>query len=122
MTADGTRYPFASFAIAAAPEDAGIYTLWEGKELVYVGAAIGGEITIRSRLAEHLEGIRSCGECRPTHYSWELARNALVRENEFLRQYREAYAALPRCNSSGVKQAASGAIRGFSPGSAASPA
>jgi hypothetical protein len=99
MTVDGTRYPFASFAIAGAPDEAGIYVLWEGKELVYVGAAIGGQITIRSRLGEHLAGVRSCGQCRPTHYSWELARNALVRESEFLRQYRAAYSRLPRCNS-----------------------
>jgi hypothetical protein len=105
MMADDTRYPFARFAIAAAPDESGIYVLWEGKELVYVGAAIGDQITIRSRLLEHLDGVRSCGRCRPTHYTWELARNALVRESEFLRQYRAAYARFPRCNPAAVKHA-----------------
>jgi hypothetical protein len=48
------RYRFTRVAIAGAPEEAGVYALWDGDEVIYYGRADGrkqgGGSTIRSRL------------------------------------------------------------------------
>lgn len=87
------RYRFARLVIAGAPEDAGVYTLWEYDEIVYYGRADGSS-TIRSRLAEHLRaGLRA------THYAWELCRDPATREAELLREHERAHGRLPRLNA-----------------------
>jgi hypothetical protein len=87
------RYRFARLVIAGAPEDAGVYTLWEHDEIVYYGRADGSS-TIRSRLAEHLRaGMRA------THYAWELCRDPAAREAELLGEHERAFGRLPRFNA-----------------------
>jgi hypothetical protein len=88
------RYRFARLVIAGAPEDAGIYTLWEYDEIVYYGRADGGSSTIRSRLEEHFRaGMRA------THYAWELCRDPAAREAELLGEHERAFGRLPRFNA-----------------------
>jgi hypothetical protein len=88
------RYRFARLVIAGAPEDAGIYTLWEYEEIVYYGRADGGSSTIRSRLEEHFRaGMRA------THYAWELCRDPAAREAELLGEHERAFGRLPRFNA-----------------------
>jgi hypothetical protein len=46
------RYRFKRIVIAGAPDDPGVYALWDGEEVVYYGRADGGDATIRSRLLD----------------------------------------------------------------------
>ena len=84
---DMHRYPFDARVIHGAPEEPGVYVLWEGTEATYIGTAEPG-MTIKRRLLDHLSGQNHCG-CRPTHYSWRLAPNPGIVERELLGQYRQ---------------------------------
>jgi hypothetical protein len=96
IAAPERRYKFARIVVAGAPDDAGVYTLWDEEELVYYGRAEGGEATIRSRLLEHFRaGLRA------THYAWELCRDPAAREAELLREHERAFGRLPRFNAKG---------------------
>ena len=92
------RYRFTRIVIAGAPDHAGIYTLWDGEEVIYYGRAdgrdAGGGSTIRSRLLDHYYAAPQ----RPTHYSWELCANPASRESELLQEHERAFGRLPRYN------------------------
>lgn len=88
----GRRYRFNRIVIAGAPGEPGVYTLWQGEEVIYYGRAQGAA-TLRGRLLEHLER----GDAA-THYSWEISREPAARESELLEAHRRAYGRLPRLN------------------------
>ena len=94
-------FPFTAVLVAAAPEQAGVYTLWQDGEAIYIGCALGSGTTIRSRLVDHFWGRE--GECtrQATHYSWEIARDPAVREAELLREHQARFVRAPRCNAAG---------------------
>lgn len=94
------RYQFTRIVLLGSPEDAGVYALWEGDELIYYGRAMGGGTTIRSCLLEHFEGRRALA-ARTTHYSWEISADPTAREAELLREYERMFGRLPRCNAGG---------------------
>jgi hypothetical protein len=87
------RYKFTRTVLQGAPEEAGVYALWDGDELIYYGRAMGAGTTIRSRLIAHLD------ETRATHYSWEVCPDPATREAELLRDYRRLYGRAPRDNA-----------------------
>lgn len=87
------RYNFNRIVIAGAPEEPGVYALWQGEEVIYYGRASGSS-TIRSRLLEHFRD-----QVEATHYSWEISRQPLERETELLREYQAAFGRLPRLNA-----------------------
>ena len=99
MPIDSVRHPFVIYAINGAPDDSGVYMLWEREELTYIGKTAGENSTIRSRLLDHFYLRRRCG-CKPTHYSWQLANDAHQREREMLFEHLQSFEALPRCNRS----------------------
>ncbi len=86
------KYSFTAWSIAAAPADAGVYVLWEGEELVYVGRAQN----VRARLLEHY--ARQLAPSEATHYGWELARFPALREAEVLREWAARTGKPPRHN------------------------
>ena len=91
-----TMYAFSETYIGQSPDDAGIYWLWRGAELIYVGIAAGG-VTIRSRLSDHFSG-RSCSCSRQaTHYFWELVLRPAERHSQILKAM-ELMGILPVCN------------------------
>jgi hypothetical protein len=83
------RYRFSRIVIAGAPDDVGIYALWEDDELVYYGRG-----AIRARLLQHLERRE-----RATHYSWELCKDPAEREAALLNEHERAFGRPPRYNS-----------------------
>lgn len=93
------RYRFTRIVIAGAPHDAGVYTLWDGDEVIYYGRADSGEAgcgsTIRSRLLDHYYQ----GPPRPTHYSWEICKDPAAREAELLAEHERLFGRPPRRNS-----------------------
>jgi hypothetical protein len=102
-TAPTRRYRFTRTVIAGAPDDAGVYALWDGEELIYYGRAGGkgsGEgATIRSRLMDHYQGRVDAQTKRATHYGWELCKDPVAREAELLREHQRQFGKLPRLNS-----------------------
>lgn len=87
------RYKFNRIVIAGAPNERGVYALWQREELIYYGRALGAA-TIRSRLMEHY-----ASKLDATHYSWEISRQPVARESELLREYRVTFGRLPRLNA-----------------------
>jgi predicted GIY-YIG superfamily endonuclease len=88
------RYPFTRRMIDGAPGDAGVYLLYAGARVLYIGRAAD----LRARLQQHLEGaVCECSRLA-THYSWEIVLQPQVRELELLREQRERDGALPPCN------------------------
>ena len=83
--------------VAGAPEDPGVYALWENDELFYYGHTRSANVTIRSRLLEHLGGRDECTR-NATHYGWEISTNPAQREADLLREHQRANHELPRCN------------------------
>ncbi len=92
-------FPFTARLVAGAPEEAGVYALWQDGEIIYIGHAQGRDVTIRSQLVDHFTGTLSPCTRRATHYSWEISLQPARREDELLREYQLRNARLPRCNS-----------------------
>jgi hypothetical protein len=86
------RYKFTRMVLQGAPEEPGVYALWDGDELVYYGRAVNGD-TIRAELLDHLDRTHA------THYSWEVCTDPATREAELLRDYRRIYGREPRDNA-----------------------
>jgi hypothetical protein len=84
--------------VAGAPNDPGVYALWEHDELIYYGHARGGSATIQSCLRQHLEGAKACTG-RATHYGWEISANPPAREADLLREFEKTNKRVPRCNT-----------------------
>ena len=88
------RYAFSRTMVSGAPQDPGVFALWEGEELIYYGRAQ----SVHAQLQEHLEGIERCTR-RATHYGWEISSNPAAREAALLSEFRRAHGRLPRCNA-----------------------
>lgn len=85
---------FTSALVQGAPENAGLYALWQDGELIYLGRAA----SIRERLLEHLRQPLSPCTRDATHYSWELSLRPPAREAELLEEFKKRHGRLPRCN------------------------
>lgn len=96
MTA--TTFPFVKNLVDEAPENAGVYALFQNGVLIYYGRAQGGNVTIRSRLQSHQRGGEGYCTQQATHYQWEICSNPIAREVELLAGYRAKFGTLPRCN------------------------
>src|SRR5688572_4244197 len=92
-------FPFSGVLIAASPEEAGVYQLWQDGVVIYIGRAMGRGTTIRSRLIDHFSGREGPCTRQTTHYSWELPRDPAAREAELLREHQAAFQRPPRCNA-----------------------
>jgi len=95
------RYPFTRAAIEFAPEEAGVFGLFDGSELIYIGRAMDREQqSIRALLLRHQDGAN--GECtmRASHYTWEITVwGGAARETELLARHFQSYRNEPRCQS-----------------------
>jgi hypothetical protein len=83
------RYRFARTVVQGAPNEPGVFALWDGDELVYYGRAR----RLRDALAERL------GRAAVTHYSWELSQDPATREAELLRDFARLHGRPPRDNA-----------------------
>ena len=98
MPIDSRSYDFTKKNVDLAPEEHGVYALYDRSELIYYGRAAGTNVTIRSRLQDHFSG--SEGNCTKgaTYYAREVAGNPEARETQLLEDYQAKYGWLPRCN------------------------
>ena len=88
------RYRFTRMVIAGAPEDQGVYALWDGEELIYYGRG-----SIRARLMDHFHGLDNPLTRRATHYGWEMCKDAVAREAELLAEHLRLFGKPPRLNA-----------------------
>lgn len=89
------RFAFNPAYVEHAPDDTGVYGLFEHDELIYVGTAKrGGKLSIRDCLRRHLRG-----ECTrdATHYAWELTLWPNARETQILAGFTQQTGRDPRC-------------------------
>lgn len=96
------RYPFTRAMIEHAPEGFGVYGLFEGDELVYIGRATRG-MSIKACLAMHLDGVLGACTATATHYTWELGQWPSARETELLNAFGSAHGREPRCQGKTVR-------------------
>lgn len=85
------RYRFTRTVVLGAPDEPGVYALWEGDDLVYYGRAQKLRSALLARLAKH--------DARASHYSWELSADPAGREAELLRAFERRYGRRPRDNA-----------------------
>ena len=91
------RYPFTRDFAGSAPDEPGVYGLFEGTELVYIGRAPDRQNSLKACLRNHRDGVH--GDCtrRATACTWEVARFPRAREREILEAFRETNRREPRC-------------------------
>ena len=82
-------YRFTAAIVDGAPENAGVYALWQEAEMIYLGRAA----SIRAALLDPPDCTRGA-----SHYSWELSLQPAAREAELLEAFRKRHGRLPRCN------------------------
>lgn len=98
MPIGGIKYPFSKDNVDKAPDQHGVYELYDGDELIYIGRAAGDGVTIRTRLQAHHRGDEGRCTQRATHYRREANSRPVARESELLRAYVTRHGRLPRCN------------------------
>jgi hypothetical protein len=91
------KYRLTRAMVEGAPHEAGVFALWEGEELIYVGRASPGS-TIRDQLLAHLGRKCSCTE-KASHYTWELSLRPATREVEILKEFIAHFGRMPKCNA-----------------------
>ena len=91
-----SRYPFTRRMLEGAPEEFGVYGLFQDDELIYVGAAHGG-MTIRTCLLLHQDGALGACTMKASAYAWELSRSPGARSAEILAEYLRHARKEPRC-------------------------
>jgi len=87
----GRRFRFTRIVIAGSPDEAGVYTLWNGEEVIYYGRA--------ERIRLRLLDLYYEDKHRATHYSWEVCADPAAREGELLAEHARAFGTLPRDNA-----------------------
>jgi hypothetical protein len=99
MPISGKSYNFGKVNIDKTPEELGVYVLYGGSPIIYIGRASGGDATIRSRLQAHHRGDEGPCSKRATTYRREVTEAFDQREQELLEEYKEQHnGALPPCN------------------------
>ncbi len=98
MRISGLLYAFIDANLNRVPNEAGVYALYQNGTLVFIGRAQGGDVTIRSRLKDHMAGREGPCTQTVTHYKREVAANPVQRERELMDEYYQANRRLPRCN------------------------
>jgi hypothetical protein len=95
----GNRYPFTEDYVAIAPAQAGVYAIYNQGGVIYYGHALGGLVTIRSRLEDHISGREGVCTRWAYEFRYEECADPPAREQELLEEYRREHGTVPRCNA-----------------------
>jgi len=102
MPVRSPKWPFTAAAVENSPDEwGGVYVLWRGDTLVFIGSSPDNGRSIKSDLLAHLKGERGPCTKDATHYGWELSQNPKQRELELLKEYVQRHRSYPRCNEQG---------------------
>jgi hypothetical protein len=80
--------------VALAPDTPGVFELWDGDELLYVGSTRRRE-TLRTELEREL----AAHAAEATHFSWEITFRPDARSRELLAEFEREHHRWPRLNS-----------------------
>ena len=101
MPIGGDLYQFNADEVKDAPTDHGLYALYDGDEIIFIGKAKSG-LGIRGALFSHLRGdVGSCSQ-GATHFRRELDPSPPVRYSELIEEFKRERGDLPRCNERGT--------------------
>jgi hypothetical protein len=94
----GEHVPFGARNVAEAPAAPGVYLLYRGHRLIYIGLASAGT-TIRHCLEEHRRGARGPCTERATEFDYETSAYASWLYRHYIAVYLDATGGLlPDCN------------------------
>lgn len=97
MRIDLHRYRFVRNILQYAPhEEGGVYLLWQGGEVIYIGRTGAGQ-NLRQCLLDHQSGALGPCTAAATHYSWEVTAEAVERYLDLLSYVMHEYRRPPRC-------------------------
>lgn len=83
MSLASPRYPFTENYVSGAPEDAGVYALFDERDIIiFLGLAEGAH-GIRACLLDHLSGRAQPSMVK--YYGWEVIHQPILRYEEVLR-------------------------------------
>jgi hypothetical protein len=91
------RHAFTRLGIAKAPAEQGVFCLWEGDEVIYIGRATGNA-TIKSCLDNHYAGDYGACTQGATQYTWEASLYPASRQAELLEEFTSVHRRPPRCH------------------------
>jgi len=92
----GRLFAFDAAGVARAPEEPGVFALYEGKELVYYGHAVE---SVRSRIQAMYDAREESCVRLAVLYSFEICDQPEQRELELVREYQIAHGKRPKCNA-----------------------
>jgi predicted GIY-YIG superfamily endonuclease len=96
MPINGKRWLFTKESVDAAEDVPGVYALYDGTVLIYLGQS---EESIRRRLQRHQSGKEGRCTQSATAYVEEPCSNPVAREAALIAEYKRANQnKLPRCN------------------------
>ena len=95
MAIRGPKWLIVAALVTMSPDTPGVFELWEGDELVFVGSS--RDSTLRHQLVHELLESGS----QATHFSWEITFDPAGRERELLAEYEQQHHRPPRFNASG---------------------
>ena len=99
MPIGGKKYKFTKENVDNAPDEHGVYILYDNSTLIYIGRAAGEGVTIRSRLQSHKSGNEGACTTNASHYKREITSSPIGREKELVQEYKDSHnGELPRCN------------------------
>lgn len=104
----GKTYRFTRENVDNAPEAAGVYGLYHGEDLIYVGSAAGRTATLRSRLQDHFSGRRGPCTQNATCYKREITASGAARAKELLAEHLTYRRTLPRGNEQELRRKGAG--------------
>lgn len=108
------HWTFSPLVVSGAPEEPGVYALFEDDELIYYGCAVQGS-TIQAALQEIMTRVRDgragCLQ-RINRYTWEITYRPRLREAELLREFELAHQHAPRCNQMALRPPADPVVAG----------
>jgi hypothetical protein len=94
------KWAFTRTNLEFAPDDPGVFVLWDGEEVIYIGRATRS--TIKAELLAHQDGTHGDCTMRASHYSWEITMLSEARETALLAEFRAQFSRPPRCNGKGA--------------------
>lgn len=104
MRVASLRWRFTAERVRETPDAQGVFTLWEGKDCVYVGHTPWNR-SLQQCLRQHL-ALRDEGVIRASHFAWETTTTPKTRESEVLASRMARQGRRPRYNGPGSPLAA----------------
>jgi hypothetical protein len=99
MPISGKRYKFTKENVDKAPKKTGVFGLYDGDTLIFIGRATEEGATLRTLLQDHQAGRGGDSTQRATHYRREESTASLSREIELLAEHKASFGGQPRANA-----------------------